>query len=437
MKILTISDSPTLFSGLGKIHGQVIDGLINEGHEVKIYGWHTYDCSEMQIIKNGKQLLPKFYKSRESLIEINHLPKGNEVQNACMVYDIIKDFNPDVILTIGDIFSFFYMHPLKMKCDFKIKWCIYATVEHDELRSREVEVLKYADQIIVPTKFGQRVLESYGFKSECIPYGLSEEFFQSKENSQEQKIRLKAERNLQNKARFITVAQNTSRKNIPSLLLAISEIKKLNVFKKDSVEFYIHTNVTAIDQLEAYLYDLKGLVKKLNIEDLVVFPKEMSLFSAPDNQKLIEEYKASDYLISTTFMEGFGLPIIEAMSCGVPIISNAVSNIPEFLSDNQFLNIYGKVSRGFLVKGDKEVWPVCDFIMNRINTNDLVKCIIEAVSLIGTKECEEMSEKCLNFSKGFVVKNMQNEIVEILEGMDETETIPLEEIVISKEEIAE
>ena len=44
-------------------------------------------------------------------------------------------------------------------------------------------------------------------------------------------------------------------------------------------------------------------------------------------------YSASEALIYTTLYEGFGLPILEAMACGTPVITSNVSSMPEIAGD--------------------------------------------------------------------------------------------------------
>ena len=54
MKIITISDSPTLYSGLARVHRHVIDGLVEAGHSVLPCGWNAYDEEQLENAKKGK-----------------------------------------------------------------------------------------------------------------------------------------------------------------------------------------------------------------------------------------------------------------------------------------------------------------------------------------------------------------------------------------------
>ncbi len=48
-------------------------------------------------------------------------------------------------------------------------------------------------------------------------------------------------------------------------------------------------------------------------------------------------FNASDAYLHTSEYEGFGLPLLEAMSCGVPVIASNNASIPEVVGDSGFL----------------------------------------------------------------------------------------------------
>ena len=68
------------------------------------------------------------------------------------------------------------------------------------------------------------------------------------------------------------------------------------------------------------------LIKKLNLNDNVVFKTNLTRI------EIRELYSKSSIAIVSSLYEGFGYPVIEAMSCGVPLIASNVSSIPELAS---------------------------------------------------------------------------------------------------------
>jgi glycosyltransferase involved in cell wall biosynthesis len=76
-----------------------------------------------------------------------------------------------------------------------------------------------------------------------------------------------------------------------------------------------------------HLDRLKWLVRSLNLEEVVRFPgfvpsKDLPLF-----------YNGADLFAYPSLYEGFGLPPIEAMACGTPVVTSNVSSLPEVVGD--------------------------------------------------------------------------------------------------------
>jgi len=69
------------------------------------------------------------------------------------------------------------------------------------------------------------------------------------------------------------------------------------------------------------------LIKKLNLEANVIFKSNLSKL------EIKELYASSSIAIVSSLYEGFGYPVIEAMSCEIPLIATNVSAIPELTSN--------------------------------------------------------------------------------------------------------
>ena len=51
------------------------------------------------------------------------------------------------------------------------------------------------------------------------------------------------------------------------------------------------------------------------------------------NEELVKIYNQSKIFLFPSFYEGFGLPVLEAISCGTPVICSNVSSLPEVGGD--------------------------------------------------------------------------------------------------------
>jgi glycosyltransferase involved in cell wall biosynthesis len=57
----------------------------------------------------------------------------------------------------------------------------------------------------------------------------------------------------------------------------------------------------------------------------------------PDRTQLIDIYNSADILLAPSLYEGFGLTILEAMACGLPVITSTTSSLPEVAGDSALL----------------------------------------------------------------------------------------------------
>jgi len=73
--------------------------------------------------------------------------------------------------------------------------------------------------------------------------------------------------------------------------------------------------------------DQDTFIKENNLE------QDILDFVTPDKDILLQLYNAADILVAPSLYEGFGLTILEAMSCGLPVITSNVSSLPEVVED--------------------------------------------------------------------------------------------------------
>jgi glycosyltransferase involved in cell wall biosynthesis len=75
---------------------------------------------------------------------------------------------------------------------------------------------------------------------------------------------------------------------------------------------------------KGWLYDdIFAEVKRLKLEASVLFPG----FVQDDDLPAL--YSAAELLAYPSLYEGFGLPVLEAMACGTPVVTSTTSSLPE------------------------------------------------------------------------------------------------------------
>lgn len=119
---------------------------------------------------------------------------------------------------------------------------------------------------------------------------------------------------------LIAVGTLQPRKNYEKLVKVFVRLKKLGGCEK-----------LVIVGKYGWLYDsLFDGVKKLNIEHDVIFTGYV-----PDRDIVYLLNGAKAYVLAS-FYEGFGIPVLEAQACGVPVVVSRVSSIPEVAGEAAF-----------------------------------------------------------------------------------------------------
>ena len=117
---------------------------------------------------------------------------------------------------------------------------------------------------------------------------------------------------------FIYVGAIHPRKNLMNLLKAFSIFKKR---LKSNMQLIIAGRLAW--KFDEFTEGLKTYKYREDVKLLGYLPQ----------QELIKLTGSAYALIYPSFFEGFGVPPLEAMNCGVPVIASSVSSIPEICGD--------------------------------------------------------------------------------------------------------
>ena len=96
-------------------------------------------------------------------------------------------------------------------------------------------------------------------------------------------------------------------------------------------------------------------------------------------------YNQAEVMVFPSLYEGFGLPIIEAMSCGCPVITSNTTSLPE---------VAGKAA----------------ILVDPQNTKEISEAIIKLLS--NTQLKQELIEKGLKHSQEFTWKKSVDQLVD-------------------------
>ena len=108
------------------------------------------------------------------------------------------------------------------------------------------------------------------------------------------------------------------RKNIATLIEAYAHLRRT----------YARTEKLVLAGGKGWLYEkIYEKIEQLGLKGEVIFPG----FVADSEQKLW--YRAASAFVYPSLYEGFGLPVVEALACGTPVVTSNVSSLPEAGSD--------------------------------------------------------------------------------------------------------
>ncbi|MAI09960.1 MAG: glycosyltransferase [Rhodospirillaceae bacterium] len=118
---------------------------------------------------------------------------------------------------------------------------------------------------------------------------------------------------------ILTVSDIYVQKNLHTLIGALAQVKR------DYPDLKLKVAGKAIDA--GYQEEVKAAVYAAGLTDNVEFLGEKS------TEELVELYQTCTLFAFPSTVETFGNPLVEAMSCGAPIVSSNTAAMPEILGD--------------------------------------------------------------------------------------------------------
>lgn len=77
--------------------------------------------------------------------------------------------------------------------------------------------------------------------------------------------------------------------------------------------------------------DLAHLIKQMQLTNRVIFSGKLT------EDQLANYYRGATGIVFPSLYEGFGLPVIEGMACGIPVLTSNVTSLPEIAGDAAIL----------------------------------------------------------------------------------------------------
>jgi glycosyltransferase involved in cell wall biosynthesis len=300
MKVLIVGDSPFISTGFGRV----------TAHAAAAFAKAGYDVGVVSGLSNSPVKDTLGYKI--------YYPETGDVLGVKRTIEAIEDFDPDLIYHTGEpgtLTAFAKVTPVR------IPFLAYTPIEGEPIiNSNWINILK-AVNVMTCSEYGANVVErDVGKKIEWAYHGVDTDTFKPNPARREEVRKILG---WDGKFIIITVATNVRRKQHPRLFEAIKILKER--YKQVDIILYDHTIPFDDHWLEGW--NLPELAKSMGIREQVGFnPALLDLDSSipevGEGEKLglVDLLVASDLFVLCSQVEGFGLPIAEAMACGVPVL---------------------------------------------------------------------------------------------------------------------
>lgn len=163
----------------------------------------------------------------------------------------------------------------------------------------------------------QDIMKCYGISGEKIDvvYNGVNDLYRPVTENQKQEIRT---RFTGGAPYFIFVGMLHQRKNIANLLRAFEQFKKQ---KTTPVKLLI------VGHRKWWTSEMESVFRSMEYADDVVFTGRQPI------EELVQMVASAMAMTYVSYFEGFGVPIVEAMKCGVPVITASLTSMPEVSGD--------------------------------------------------------------------------------------------------------
>jgi len=217
-------------------------------------------------------------------------------------------FSPcKVIITIHDFIPFF--SPFLKKSNPSLKRVL--------LKNEGKIIARKAQAIITVSEYSKKdivkILKVPDGKIEVAPNSVEDRYQPVSDGKVLERIKKKYEIT---KEYIFNLGNLKPHKNVSGLLKAYSQLSH-NLKNK--------YQLVIVGKKERYFNALANLARGLQLDTLFI-----DYVQDPDLPALLS---SAEFLVFPSFYEGFGLPVLEAMACGCPVVSSNTSSMPEVLGD--------------------------------------------------------------------------------------------------------
>lgn len=297
MKLLYLSDADLRGSGYLNLSVPLLTGLASRGYEIKEIGLG--------------------YDGREHNYPFSILPAANFSESNTQLYNLIHLWKPDILCVSLDIPLQINIMRFMLNNKCQIPYVGIFPIEGDPLcMTWAMQIMGMQAQLCI-SQFGTEECNKAGVPAKHLQIGVDTVSWKMPTESERKVIR-ESMGIEPNEFVILCVADNQERKNLSR---TFEIIQKFAEDKYKKFKFWLITR-----EHNSSGYELRDYAGELGINDQVwIFERGMPF------KDLWSFYAGADCFLLTSKSEGLGMPVLEAMSVGLPVIGTDCTGIHEHL----------------------------------------------------------------------------------------------------------
>jgi hypothetical protein len=205
----------------------------------------------------------------------------------------------------------------------------WVPVDHEPVSPNVAQFFEWSGACpIAMSRFGERMLQDAGLDPLYVPHAIDTDLFRPIPQAEARA----SEVGCAPADAFVVgmVANNAGnaypRKSFPEVFKAFARLRA----RHDDAILYLHSRM----QPGAAGLDLLALAQVMGIpKEALAWTPPFAMWAGVDQAVMPWLYSQFDVLANPSLGEGFGIPIVEAQACGVPVIVNDFSAMPELVGD--------------------------------------------------------------------------------------------------------
>lgn len=300
-RLMWVAESPHLNTGFGKVSRHILQGLAASGK-------YRILC----VCKGHPPFVPTVCEERYLEIPVFPWQLDEERVRTC-----ILNFKPDIVVAFGYPHSYHFLPGLKSAHPFKFVG--YFSNDGAGIPRFWAPVVESMDLAITYSRCTQKGVRAVlpNKRTEMIYHGVDTSVFRPLEDREA----IRQREGLGGRFVVGCVARNHPRKQIPILLRAFASFAA----GKDDVFLCLHMAEHDTG------WDLPELIRRFGIADKTCVSRYAMYGLGHPEQELNEIYNVFHVMVLPTLGEGFGLPILESMSAGVPVLATRCTACQELI----------------------------------------------------------------------------------------------------------